>query len=68
MITGQEVARIPKASFDALCPYCKSRAVYLVSAHRAAVDDQASPISQKGPGVYIEDWSCAICFRNFELY
>ncbi|HVP50152.1 MAG TPA: hypothetical protein VMT56_02915 [Candidatus Bathyarchaeia archaeon] len=68
MLTGQEVKRISKPSFDALCPYCKSRAVYLVSAHRGAVDDQSSPAFGKGPGAYIEDWCCAICFRSFELY
>jgi hypothetical protein len=68
MIIGQEVQRIPKSAFDALCPYCKSRAVYLVSSHRGEVNDPATPGTARRHGVYIEEWSCAICYRSFELY
>ena len=65
MATNQEVIRISKREFDSLCPYCKSRAVYLVGLHRAEVEAPGSHCAFAGG--FVEDWSCAICYRSFEL-
>jgi hypothetical protein len=65
MLTNQEVKSIPKQEFDSLCPYCGSRAVYLVDAHRTASDAPGEQGARAG--AYVEDWCCAICYRSFEL-
>jgi hypothetical protein len=61
-----EAIRIPKKEFDALCPHCRSRAVYLIGAYRTesgVIKDQVVP-----PGTYIETWCCAVCYQSFELF
>jgi hypothetical protein len=66
MKTYEEALRIPKMEFDSLCPFCRSRAVYLVGAHRTnAGDPENDPANS---GIYVEDWSCAVCYRSFELF
>jgi transposase-like protein len=64
MASLEEVIRISKSEFDSLCPYCKSRAIYLVGAHRTELD---APGNRHASEAYIEDWRCAICNRSFEL-
>ena len=68
MITDQDVKRIKKVQFDALCPYCRSRAVYLLGAHRVAAGALGGLSGHSQEGAYVEDWCCAICRRSFELY
>jgi hypothetical protein len=66
MKLDHEVTLMPKREFDSLCPYCKSRAVFLVGARRAEAGSPGErPASSGG---YIEEWSCAVCYRTFELY
>jgi DNA-directed RNA polymerase subunit RPC12/RpoP len=61
----RDLTTIPKREFDSLCPYCKSRAVYLIGAHQAEAAPLGShPSSQEA---YIEEWRCAVCGKSFEL-
>jgi len=62
---AQEVKRIPKREFDALCPYCRSKAVFFVTPYR--VEDSVPGNPSALSGIIIETWSCAVCYRTFEL-
>lgn len=66
METNKEITRIPKEDFDSLCPYCKSRIIYLRGEHRA--DPQVSFWNIDDAEPEIEEWRCAACFSPFILY
>jgi len=66
MKVDQEEKRITKRDFDSLCPYCRSRAVYLSGAYRTNVGEPGNQLYFSG--AYIEDWCCAKCYTSFELF
>lgn len=66
METTKEVTRIMKEDFDSLCPFCKSRIIYLVGEHRAKLHVSFWNIDDTE--TEIEEWRCAACFGSFFLY
>lgn len=66
MQMNKEVARISKKDFHSLCPFCKSRAIYQIGAHRA--NPQNSFWYSDYPEAEVEEWRCAVCFRSFILF
>ena len=66
MQMNQEVAKIPKKDFDSLCPFCKSRTIYHIAAHRA--NPQGSLWYSDYPEAEVEEWRCATCCRSFILF
>jgi hypothetical protein len=66
MEMNKEAARIPKESFNSLCPYCKSLAIYRFGEHGA--NSRGSFGGSDYPEAEVEEWKCAVCFRSFILF
>jgi transposase-like protein len=66
MQMNKEVAKISKKNFESLCPFCKSRAIYQIGAHRA--NPQGSIWYSDYPEAEIGEWKCAVCFGSFILF
>lgn len=66
MEMNKETARISKEDFNSLCPFCKSRAIYLFGEH--AVPPHGSFRDSDDPEEDVEEWRCAVCFKSFILF
>jgi hypothetical protein len=66
MEMNKEAARISKKGFDSLCPFCKSRAIYLFAEHRAK--PHGAFWNSDYPEADVEEWKCAVCYRSFFLF
>lgn len=66
MEMNKKAARVSKEDFDSLCPFCKSRAIYLLGENREK--RHGSLCNSDYPEAKVEAWRCAACFGSFILF